>query len=169
MKKCKKCQTDIDSKATKCPHCQSDQRNWFRRHPIWTFLLLCLVVPPFFSSFISSQQHIKQSQTPKEPIPTLTEEQTKQKLAEEKAWNQSKAGKICKENVGWTKEECQDLVDNKVWIGMTYDMLIAQRGKPNSANPSNYGNGTKWQWCWYDYKPSCFYDNNEDGITDSYN
>ena len=34
MKKCKSCQTEIDAKATKCPHCQADQRGWFRRHPI---------------------------------------------------------------------------------------------------------------------------------------
>ncbi|MEK9143195.1 MAG: Ltp family lipoprotein [Patescibacteria group bacterium] len=39
MKKCKACQTEIDSKATKCPHCQTDQRSWFRKHPILTIIL----------------------------------------------------------------------------------------------------------------------------------
>lgn len=39
MKKCKSCQTEIDAKATKCPHCQTDQRGWFRRHPILTGIL----------------------------------------------------------------------------------------------------------------------------------
>jgi RNA polymerase subunit RPABC4/transcription elongation factor Spt4 len=166
MKKCRSCKTEIDNKATKCPHCQSDQRNWFRRHPIWTFFILCLVLPPFFSSFFSSQENVKKQL---EPTPTPNAEQIKQKLAEEKTWEQSKAGKLCKEHTNWTKEECQSLADNKIWIGMTYEMLVAKRGKPNSANPSNYGNGNKWQWCWYDHKPSCFYDNNEDGIIDSYN
>jgi hypothetical protein len=36
MKKCKGCQKEIDIKAKKCPHCQTDQRNWFMRHKILT-------------------------------------------------------------------------------------------------------------------------------------
>jgi hypothetical protein len=39
MKKCKSCKSEIDAKATKCPHCQADQRGWFRRHPILTSIL----------------------------------------------------------------------------------------------------------------------------------
>lgn len=35
-KKCKSCMKDIDAKAKKCPYCQADQRNWFRKHPILT-------------------------------------------------------------------------------------------------------------------------------------
>ncbi len=44
MKKCKSCQTQIDDKAKKCPHCRADQRNWFMRHPILTGLLLLIVI-----------------------------------------------------------------------------------------------------------------------------
>lgn len=44
MKKCKSCKTDIDAKATKCPHCQADQRGWFRKHPILTGLLVLFVI-----------------------------------------------------------------------------------------------------------------------------
>jgi hypothetical protein len=44
MKKCKSCKTEIDSKATKCPHCQADQRTWFRRHPILTGVLILFVI-----------------------------------------------------------------------------------------------------------------------------
>ncbi len=38
MKKCKGCQKEIDAKATKCPHCQTDQRSWFMRHKILSVL-----------------------------------------------------------------------------------------------------------------------------------
>jgi len=96
------------------------------------------------------------------------EKREAKELAEQKAWEQSKAGQICIKHPKWTKEDCTNLADNKIWIGMSYDMLVYKRGKPNSANPSNYGLGTEWQWCWHDYTPSCFY-GDDDGIVDSYN
>ncbi len=43
-KKCKSCQTEIDKKAKKCPHCQADQRSWFGRHPIITGIIALIVV-----------------------------------------------------------------------------------------------------------------------------
>lgn len=45
-KKCKNCQSTIDAKAQKCPHCQSDLRSWFYRHKI---LLTAIVVFTIFS------------------------------------------------------------------------------------------------------------------------
>ena len=88
--------------------------------------------------------------------------------AEQAAWESSRAGRLCKTHPDWLKSECQRVADNKYWIGMTLDMLKAERGTPNSANPSNYGRGREWQWCWHRYTPSCFY-GGEDGIVDSYN
>jgi len=44
MKKCKSCQTEIDVKAKKCPHCRADQRNWFRSHPILTGIIAIIVI-----------------------------------------------------------------------------------------------------------------------------
>ncbi|HBC72990.1 MAG: hypothetical protein UX91_C0006G0182 [Candidatus Amesbacteria bacterium GW2011_GWB1_47_19] len=35
---------EIDAKARKCPHCQTDQRIWFARHPILTGLLVLFVI-----------------------------------------------------------------------------------------------------------------------------
>ena len=50
MKKCKSCQTEIDDKAKKCPHCQADQRNWFAKHPILTVIITLVVISIFGSS-----------------------------------------------------------------------------------------------------------------------
>lgn len=50
MKKCKSCQTEIDDKAKKCPHCQCDQRNWFVKHPILTVVIVLVVIGIFSSS-----------------------------------------------------------------------------------------------------------------------
>ena len=83
-------------------------------------------------------------------------------------WSSAQARQICASHPDWTQSDCERLAENRIWIGMHYDMLIYLRGKPNAANPSNYGYGTEWQWCWYDYTPSCFYGEN-DGIVDSYN
>ncbi|MDD4938044.1 MAG: Ltp family lipoprotein [Candidatus Shapirobacteria bacterium] len=44
MKKCKSCQTEIDNKAKKCPHCQADQRNWFIKHKILTGILIIIII-----------------------------------------------------------------------------------------------------------------------------
>jgi len=98
----------------------------------------------------------------------LQEVQAK-KDAEERAWKNSTAGQICVSHPSWSREDCVALSERKIWIGMTYDMLVYLRGNPNSINPSNYGNGNRYQYCWHDYNPSCFYDNNDDDIIDAYN
>lgn len=85
-----------------------------------------------------------------------------------KKWNESKAGKIHKKHPEWSKKICISLAKREIWIGMTLNMLKYQRGLPNNSNLSNYGKGNKWQWCWSDYTPSCFY-GGEDGVVTSYN
>ena len=44
MKKCKSCKAEIPSDAKKCSHCGSDQRGWFRRHPILTGLAVIVLI-----------------------------------------------------------------------------------------------------------------------------
>ena len=88
--------------------------------------------------------------------------------AEQAAFDRTRAGQLCKKHSNWSKEECQNVADNRYWIGMTLDMLKAERGLPNNANPSNYGGETEWQWCWFDHIPSCFY-GGSDLIITSYN
>jgi hypothetical protein len=89
--------------------------------------------------------------------------------AELKVWYKTKAGKIQKKYPDWSREDCQRLANREIWIGMRIGMVVYLRGAPNHANPSNYGNGTEWQWCWDNYTPMCFYDTNNDQIVDSYN
>jgi len=81
-----------------------------------------------------------------------------------------KAWKLHKKHPEWSVDDCKSVAKGKIWIGMSTNMLMASYGsRPDSANPSNFGNGTRWQYCWHDYTPSCFYDDNDDGIIDSYN
>lgn len=87
----------------------------------------------------------------------------------EAAWKKTKAGQICIKHPEWSRDDCESLADNKIWVGMTYDMLVYLRGRPNSINPSNYGGKTQYQYCWYERTPSCFYDNDDDNIIDSFN
>lgn len=84
------------------------------------------------------------------------------------AFKKTKAGKIQAKHPEWSKEDCELLANKKVWIGMNYDMLLYLRGKPNTVNTSNYGNGNEYQCCWNDYDISCFY-MKEDQIIYSYN
>jgi len=98
----------------------------------------------------------------------IEKEQLAKEKAEQEAWDNSRAGRLCKEHDDWTVEECESLANKKIWIGMHLDMLKALWGTPNSASPSNYGGETEWQWCWWNYTPSCFY-GGSDGIVTSYN
>jgi hypothetical protein len=92
----------------------------------------------------------------------------KQIKIEEEKFSKTKAGKIHKKHPDWSKEDCISISENKIWIGMQYDMLVYQRGKPDNINTSNYGNGPEYQACWHDYDASCFYFDESQIIT-SYN
>jgi hypothetical protein len=102
--------------------------------------------------------------------------EAKRKKEEEKAEYMSnvkifgkKAAKIKSRFPEWSWEDCGNLAKNKIWIGMDVRMLIYLRGRDFHKNVSNYGNGDKYQYCWLDYNPSCFYDNDGDGKIESYN
>ncbi len=44
MKNCKECKQEVSSKAKKCPNCGVDQRNWFMRHKIISFVGLVVLI-----------------------------------------------------------------------------------------------------------------------------
>lgn len=92
----------------------------------------------------------------------------KQEKIEEEKFLKTKAGKIYKKHPEWSKQDCINISENRIWIGMHYDMLVYERGKPDNINTSNYGDGPNYQACWHDYQSSCFYFG-EDQIITSYN
>jgi hypothetical protein len=80
-----------------------------------------------------------------------------------------KAGRLKEKFPEWSKEDCENVARNRIWIGMSLDMLKAERGLPVHVNVSDYGNGKQYQWCWEgDYTTHCFY-GGEDGIVTAYN
>lgn len=90
--------------------------------------------------------------------------------AELKASMGPRAWKLHKKHPDWSIDDCKNVARGRYWIGMSTEMLVASFGRrPDSANPSNFGSGTNWQYCWHNYTPACFYDHNDDGIIDSYN
>jgi len=117
---------------------------------------------------LTQEEKDAKDQAEAERIKTKLEANTKIK-AEREVWESSPAGKACETHPGWTKEECNNLMAGKIWIGMRYKMLVYRWGKPDHTNLSNYGYGSEYQYCWDDYTPGCFYDNNDDGIIDAYN
>jgi len=78
MKKCKSCQSEIDSKAKKCPHCQADQRNWFARHPIITGILALIVIFGGIGALANSNSSNTSSQSASGSTNTQTSTQTTQ-------------------------------------------------------------------------------------------
>lgn len=157
IKKCPHCQSDIPVKAKKCPQCQTDLRNFFSKHPILTLVAVVFAV----SSVLSAQSMQQQAEEQITNAPTAAE------LA---AWKETPSGQLCAKHPTWQKEDCDKLVAGNVWVGMTYDMLLYNaKREPDTINPSNYGGKTKYQYCWTGSSPSCFYDNDDDGIIDAYN
>ena len=52
---CKACNKEIAKGVKKCPHCGKDQRNWFMRHKIMTFIG-AIIVLVIISSVIGSEE-----------------------------------------------------------------------------------------------------------------
>ncbi len=111
---------------------------------------------------------------------TITRTLSEQELADDAAYKKSPAGKLCKTLVAWgkmnaradthaTRDDCERAARGEVWIGMNEFILFALRGDPNEDNPSNYGNGTQYQYCWYDMKPECVYTKPGSDLITSYN
>lgn len=141
------------------------------------FIVALIALPNNQNTNQDTNSQLNKAKTP-EMIKAEKEAHAKAKAEQAKAnaerakaeaeWKVSRAGQICQNHPSWKKSDCEGLANNKIWIGMTYDILIYLRGKPNHVNVSNYGSGNHYQWCWDDYTPSCFY-GDSDGVIASYN
>lgn len=125
---------------------------------------------------IQEKYAIKLNRATKEHLARLKIQALKKQKEEERAeFNRQvkvfgkKAGKIKVRHPEWSWEDCRNVAESKIWIGMEVDMLIYMNGRDFSRNVSNYGNGNSYQYCWMDSTPSCFYDKDGDGKIDSYN
>jgi len=98
LKKCKSCQKEIDDKAIKCPYCQTDQRSWFRKHPILTLLIAFFVLPILIGIFSSSPEKPKQINKVKQQ--EITETEKKQSEEERQRKISSLANKFCENRQG---------------------------------------------------------------------
>lgn len=159
-KLCPHCKTEVDPKASRCPHCQGKIAQWSTTK---------VAIAVIFGVGVMSTVLSGGSSSSSAPSVTQTSEQLRQQSAEIAAWQKTPAGKLCAKHPGWQREDCDNLITKNVWIGMSVSMLDYLRGAPDRNNVSNYGRGNRHQYCWDGYNPSCFYDNNDDGIIDSYN
>ena len=166
-KACLKCGEQIPFKAIKCKHCGSDLRSWPARHKALTVFFVLIAFPVVMGIIGSTRATIEKANT-LPPAPPTAEELAKQK-AEQEAFEKSPAGKLCRKHSTWEKDDCIRVADDKIWIGMSLDMLIEENGQPTTKNLSNYGSGSRYQYCWRGISPNCYYDNNDDGIIDAYN
>lgn len=132
-------------------------------------ILVIVIGTFFFTSFMSLVSLDSGSNTRHEPTQAEIEAKKQQEAAELEAFKKTPAGQLCAKHPTWTKSDCEQLQEGNVWVGMTYDMLVWKRGKPDYTNVSNYGKGNRFQYCWTDWTPSCFYDKNGDKVMESYN
>ncbi len=66
--------------------------------------------------------------------------------AEQAAYENSKAGKLCKTHPTWSKDDCAIIAEGKVSIGMTSEQAVAAWGRPNDINKTTYSFGVHEQW-----------------------
>lgn len=146
MKKCKDCQKEIDPKATKCPHCQTDQRNWFMKHKITTFVLVLILL----SIIGNSSKTENKSAEPNKQIETekavTTEKKTEVKPTEvsKSVVQEPTAKPVEKKSSGVTMAKFTSITE-----GMSYSEVASILGGPGEVMSSSDVAGYKtvmYQW-----------------------
>lgn len=108
-----------------------------------------------------TEEEIVNKEEAKARAEAIAKEKAAKARAEREAWEQSRAGQLCKEHPTWTKEECQDIENKKIWIGMTKEQAIESWGRPYDVNKSVGSWGVHEQWVLRDsiYTPYLYFEN----------
>jgi hypothetical protein len=146
-----------------------------KKNAVWIVMGIILII------ILSNSDKCNNTTEDKKPEKTYAEmqaEANKEKKAdsiakveevkEQAIFDKTPAGTIQKSHPTWSRDDCNKLVNGKIWIGMHIQMVVYLRGLPNNKNVSNYGDGNEYQYCWSNYQTSCFY-TKEDQIVYSYN
>lgn len=56
MNKCKDCGEEVSKDAKACPKCGKDQRNFFKKHPVWCILGIIVILGVIFGSGSSNSE-----------------------------------------------------------------------------------------------------------------
>jgi hypothetical protein len=127
-KQCKTCKSEIDPKATKCPKCGSDQRGWFRRHPILTVILALILIGIIGSMAGSGKGGSKTSQSSSPtPVPQVMKITARQ-LADDFDSNQVSAETKWKDQLIEFSAEITNITDSGLSFSKvaTKDFSLAQ-------------------------------------------
>jgi hypothetical protein len=71
-------------------------------------------------------------------------------LANDKAFVNSKAGKIWKKHPDWNRDVCETVAKGKIRIGMTSDQVRASWGKPGQINETLVADHKHEQWVYFE-------------------
>lgn len=120
-----------------------------------TILILLLVGLGIFNNIQNSSGIDTSSAAYKEAQQRIAEKQAgalKAAEAENAAWLQTPAGKICTAHPGWTQAICTSISKQQISLGMTKEQVTLAIGSPDNVNTTTTVNGTRDQWVYgYDY------------------
>jgi hypothetical protein len=107
---CKACGKEIAKGVNKCPHCGKDQRNWFMRHKILTFILAIIVI------VILANMLGGDNETTTDTNQT-GEKTTEEKAPEEKVYQLNEVVTVDKAEVTVTKFEEKSVIGDPNFLG----------------------------------------------------
>jgi hypothetical protein len=142
MKKCKSCQTEIDQKAIKCPHCKTDQRGWFRRHPILTAILGLLLVFIIIGAMSGGSKNSNNTTT--NSTNTKTEESTPSIAVQKETNNEPNVPAENKSALNKATTYANTMHMSKKGV---YDQLVSDYGEKFSPQAAQYAiDNVKADW-----------------------